>query len=170
MNYLFREEIILLHAKNIQNNNRSWTGREVHRWAPSLQRTWGERPRLIDYPKRMIVDISSKCKDDGRKQKKARTKGFCTYVEEAQRELNEWQYCLSVALGIKASIPENFYQIIAFSHWVVLDYELCQAPLSHLTLTTTPCRGDMACSLRGKRTDSGARLSDSHLLAVWPRT
>lgn len=27
----------------------------------------------------------------------------------------EWQYCLLVALGIKASIAEHFY-IIAFSH------------------------------------------------------
>lgn len=90
-------------------------GKSIRR-GPSLQRTRRERPRLIDYPKRILVDIKSKCKENGRKWKKAQTKGFCTYVEEAQRELNEWQYCLSVALGIKASIPENFYKRIAFLH------------------------------------------------------
>lgn len=89
MNHIFREEIILLHAKNIQINNRSWTGREVHEVGVQVYKELGKRNLwLIDYLKRMIADISSKHKEDGRKCKAKRTKGFCKHVKEAQRETN----------------------------------------------------------------------------------
>lgn len=65
MNYIFPEQIILLHAKNIQNNNRSWTASPWSRFY--VCKELEERKLgLTDYPKRLIADINSKCKGDGR--------------------------------------------------------------------------------------------------------
>lgn len=56
MNHIFPKEIILLYGKNIQNNNRSWTG--VHEVGVQACKELGERDLGLTLPKK----ADSRCK------------------------------------------------------------------------------------------------------------